>query len=77
MHLLLALAHEELVDSLEQIECLFVLERRFFGVNARGDFDCLLRKKLLRPGTGFSTRPVVAPFDALHGRAPLNSRIRD
>jgi hypothetical protein len=70
VHQFLALAHEELVDFLEQIECIFVLERRFFGVNARGYFYCLLRKKLLRPGAGFSPRPVVAPFDALHWRAP-------
>jgi hypothetical protein len=60
---LFALRGEHLVDLLQQLEGVFLLQRRRTRFELLGDRDPVLRKKLLRLGRRLSALSVVEPVD--------------
>ena len=56
----------DFVDLLQQIEDFNFRYSHFAGVHFDFDFNIVLRKKLLRPSTGLSGRPVITPIHSCH-----------
>ena len=56
----------EVIDALEQRQCVVARNRSLFRVDFLFRFDVRFRKKLLRSSAAGSARAVVAPIEFYH-----------